>query len=510
LTEHAVNREVKPAATESPWTYTEVPAPTTANPRYSLCSAVARHARFEKASFHTPGHKGRQEYLFENDYLSAAGDLTELPGLDDLSAPSGVIADIEQRAAILWGSVHSFVSVNGASAALAAAILAAAAGYGHESRKYALVPRNAHRSVIHALCLAAVEPIWYEPNFEQDWGIWGAATVPPLQAALENSLAQALPLVCALVVSPTYGGALSDIRAISRLTKAHAIPLIVDEAHGAHFLPKGSSDCPATAIACGADAVAHSWHKTLPALTQTGMLHLPKGSKLNPSSVRSCLNLITSSSPNYLLLASMEKTLALLESDNGNALVQKLATLSTRFRQGLSVLKSVSVYDTDSGINPSHLLISTSQEQIQGHNLYEFLQDRGIFAEAAMGTGVLFMLGLGSEEGDVDLALATIQDFVSAYELNEQGDNFVASVKNSVGNAHAFAKRQPSFEPSLPPHQAMSMPHETVSVGEALGRIAAQCLAPCPPGIPILIPGQKITEEVLELVSDKVLVVVAK
>ena len=441
--------------------------------------------------------------------MHSSSDLTELPGLDDLSAPSGVIADIEQRAARMWGSAHSFVSVNGASAALTAAILAAASGPAAEahSRKYALIPRNAHRSVINALCLASVEPIWYEPKFESDWGIWGAAGVTSLQAGLDNALENDLSVVFALVVSPTYGGALSNIRSLSRLTKARGIPLIVDEAHGAHFFPHCSAE--QSAIACGADAVAHSWHKTLPALTQTGMLHLPEDSLINAASARSCLNLVSSSSPSYLLLASMEKTIALLESSAGKTATARLEALGGRFRAELKELPGVTVYDTESGINPSHILISADHEQTEGHSLYEFLQDRGIFAEAAMGTGVLFMLGLGSDAADIDLAIATIKDFVSAYELNEKGENFVASAKNPVGNAHAFAKRQPSFQPILPPHQAMSMPHETVAVGEALGRIAAQCLAPCPPGIPILIPGQKITEEVLELVSDKVLVVVA-
>ncbi|MBS2010293.1 MAG: hypothetical protein JST01_24800 [Cyanobacteria bacterium SZAS TMP-1] len=508
MTEHTVNRDNKPAATESPCT-TE--APTTANPRYSLCSAVARHARFEKASFHTPGHKGRQESLFQDAFLSAAADLTELPGLDDLSSPTGVLADIERRAAALWGSDHSFISVNGASAALTAAILAAASASSPTAGrtcKYALMPRNAHRSAINALCLAQLQPLWYEPDFDQDWGIWGPTSNQSLHQALETALAGDLDIALCLVVSPTYAGAVSDIKTIVGLTRNHGIPLIVDEAHGGHFLP-ASQSFKLSAIACGADAVAHSWHKTLPALTQTGMLHLPAGSLLNPASVRSSLNMVTSTSPSYLLLASMAQTLNLLESPQGTALLKSFYSLTDSFRRQAAAIKTVEIYDTKYSTNPSHILLSagSGEEHSRAHNLYEFLQDRGIFAEATMGKGVLFMLGLGSSEADVQLTINTIKDFVTACELNEKGEHFVNSAP--AGNAQTFAKRQPSFEPILPPHQAMSMPHETIPASEALGRIAAQCLAPCPPGIPILIPGQKITEEVLELVSDKVLVVVA-
>jgi arginine/lysine/ornithine decarboxylase len=122
------------------------------------------------------------------------------------------------------------------------------------------------------------------------------------------------------------------------------------------------------------------------------------------------------------------------------------------------------------------------------------------------------MLGLGSQAADIDLALAAIKDFVSAYELTSSGQNFATSRPN--GNASTpmrpYKFVAPPFEPVLPPHQAMLLPHETVPLNQALGRVAAQCLSPCPPGIPILIPGQKITEEVLELISDRTIVVIAQ
>ncbi|MBU6453614.1 MAG: aminotransferase class I/II-fold pyridoxal phosphate-dependent enzyme [Cyanobacteria bacterium REEB67] len=489
MTEQAVNREDTTAATESPCS---PKAPTTANLRSSLSTAVARHIRFEKASFHTPGHKGRQAELFANqgadDYLQAANDLTELPGLDDLSAPTGVLADLEARAAALWQSQSAIISVNGATGALGAAILATASNGTH-----ALVPRNAHRSVISALCLARLTPLWFAPAFDGEWGIWGESDCRTIDAALHEAVSRDCRIACVVVVSPTYAGARSDIKAIAAVTKKHGIALIVDEAHGAHWLsPK---DRTKGAIASGADAVAHSWHKTLPALTQTGMLHLPAGSLIDSAAARSSISMLTSSSPNYLLLASMEKTLKLLESKENQARLQNLEALARHFRDKLTESGSFTSYASGGGNNPSHLLVKSSLHEAS--LIYEFLQDRGIFAEAVMGAGVLFMLGLGSEDIDVDLACEAL--FAC--------ENLPPATASAFP---AFLKKAPAFEPLMPPHQAMLMKKESVETTQALGRIAAQCLSPCPPGIPILIPGQKITEEVLELVSDKTILVVAQ
>jgi arginine decarboxylase len=490
LTEQAVNREDTTAATESPCS---PKAPTTANLRSSLSTAIARHIRFEKASFHTPGHKGRQAELFQNqtagDYLHADGDLTELPGLDDLSAPSGVLADLEMRAAALWQSQSAIISVNGATAALSAAILATAGNGTH-----ALVPRNAHRSVINALCLARLTPLWLTPSFDGEWGIWGETDWRTVDAALAEAAVGDCRVACVVVVSPTYAGALSDIKAIAAVTKKHGIALIVDEAHGAHWL--SPEERAGSAITRGADAVAHSWHKTLPALTQTGMLHLPAGSLVDAVAARSHLSMLTSSSPSYLLLASIEKTLTLLESEEGQARILHMQTLAGQFRRKLSEGSStLTTYQAAGGNNTSHLLVKSSLHE--ANLIYEFLQDRGIFAEAVMGAGVLFMLGLGSKNIDIDLAC---QALFACETLPS----------TATSNLSAFLKEAPAFEPILPPHQAMLMKQECVEAAQALGRIAAQCLSPCPPGIPILIPGQKITEEVLELVSDKTIMVVAQ
>jgi arginine decarboxylase len=441
-----------------------------------------------------PGHKGRQGALFgESAILSASQDLTELEGLDDLSAPTGAIAAIECRAAALWGSGHALISINGASAAIMAAILATAQSGTHT---HILVPRHAHRSVINAICLAGLAPIWYEADFDESWGLWGESHAGTIARSIEAAQAQfktSEKIACAIVVSPTYAGALSDIAAIARVTAEREIPLIVDEAHGAHLTGPNLTG----AIACGADATIHSWHKTLPALTQTGMLHLRQKGRMSAASARSYLNILSTSSPSYLLLASMEKSLAWFEKNKDN-LLDKFDQLSTDFENGLHKGKpgQYSIYSPTFGKNPSHILLkSNAGDADEARRLSDYLQGQGIFTEAVMGSGVLFMLGAGSLAEDVKLALEAILDYKDAEDVGSRHKKTIA--------------RRPDFQPLMPPHEAMGKKIISLPSRETLGMISAQCLAPCPPGIPILIPGQKVTEEVLQHISDKTIMVVA-
>lgn len=456
---------------------------------------MERHINFEKASFHTPGHKGRLNELFASGaWLNAPSDLTELPGLDELSQPQGVLSDIEQTCSKIWGSSSTYLSVNGASAALMAAILAA-----RELGDSILMPRNAHRAAVQAITLAGLTPIWYEPIWETSWGFWGSATVNAVEQALK-----AAPKVAALlVVSPTYQGALSDIEGLANLAHTHGVALIVDEAHGAHFVAGDKR----SALTCGADAVAHSLHKTLPGLTQTGLIHLSKNSLLNPDSVRRSLNLLTSSSPSYLLLTSIERTAKYLASPLGAELLTNVSELKTLLEAKIKAAGALRVYAnsnnssntsvTSRGTTPTHILVSPEQEEAA--NLYNFLVDRGIFPEAILGQGVLFMLGAGSQEKDVEI----LGQALIAFTAQEKPVSPLFSLANKT------LIQKPGFEPVLTPDQALKQKTHVVTRQEAQGQISAEIVCPCPPGIPVLIPGQKITEEVLELTENKQFTVIA-
>jgi arginine decarboxylase len=450
-----------------------------------LTAAVSRHSDYEIASFHTPGHKGRALSAgfaqLQERFLRR--DLTELPGLDDLTVPEGAIAQIESRASSLWGSAGTLISVGGASAGLIASLLALASC---DQRKKIFVPRNAHRSVINGLVLSGLVPVWYEPVWDVEWGIWGEVTSQSIEYLFKSSdIGECSAL---LLVSPTYAGALSDMHSIAQKCIKYGIALVVDEAHGAHLLPE--CDLPPSA-APYADITVQSLHKTLSGFTQTGLVHVGSRSRVPLAQIRAAMNLIHSSSPSYPLMMSVEQTIALLESMAGRQLIHQLISLSANAVERIAASDSFACYQPHSGADPAHILIRPTNADAE--QLNQFLQQHRIFAEASLGNGLLLMLGIGSTEEDVDALFDALKQFVLAYPMQ---------VRATPAPAPA---RFPDVEQVLSPREAFVMPSDLVSIQEAVGRIAQECVAPCPPGVPIIVPGQRVHKEVMNIESFKAL-----
>lgn len=444
--------------------------------------------QFELASFHTPGHKGRDiRGGSSRGALSRTRDLTELPGLDELARPAGVLQDIERRAAALWQAGASMISVGGASSGLIAALLAAASR-GRE----VLVPRNAHRSILHGLVLSGLAPVWYEPIWDQRWGVWGAVS-PVCAEKLLASVADR-PVAGMIVVSPTYAGAVSDLEPIASMCHAQDIALIVDEAHGAHFLADVAM--PTSALAAGADVVVHSLHKTLSGLTQSGMVHVSSESLIPADQIRGCLNLVQTSSPSYLLMSSIEDVVELMSSQDGRDRLGGVIGMSARLRHCVEHMEGFELYKTRLGTDPAHVFIGLTDGDPK--ELYDYLIEHRVFPEALLGSGVLFMLGVGSEEEDIDFLVNCLDDFQKTLPR---------AMPQSVP-LKAVIWRPSEIEQVLTPRQASLMPSQVVSVKDAIGRICAESVAPCPPGIPVCAPGQRVQPHVLEVPELKVLRVV--
>jgi arginine/lysine/ornithine decarboxylase len=405
-------------------------------------------------------------------------DLTELPGLDDLSNPEGVLADLERRAAHIWGARETAISVNGASAGLAAAMLALAA-----RGSTVLVPRNAHRSVIHGLVLSGLFPVWYEPVWDDDWGFWSSVSATSAERLLERFGSELAGMV---VVAPTYAGALSDLPAVAEHCRQAGVPLIVDEAHGAHFVP--GTAMPASAVEV-ADVVVHSLHKTLPALTQTGLLHVGKQSTFDAQRLRSALRLLQSSSPSYLLMASIEQALSQVEAGASSDSLLKLRDNAMSVRAAVAGMPELMLYEAAAGVDPAHILIGCQNRQPE--ELYEFLCERGIFPETVLGQGVLFLLGLGTSAADVRILTYALADFVKQPASEPRAGSAFAGPKPP-------AKRPPEFVQILSPRQAFLLPSEVIPVVNSVGRIACETVAPCPPGTPLIVAGQRVPEEILD------------
>lgn len=450
----------------------------------TLSSALSRHRQIERASFHTPGHKNRETKQGDTTCVKQFGafefDLTELPGLDQLSYPDGVLKTLEGHAAVLWSSQASIISVNGASAGLTAAMLSLSS-YG----QIVLVPRNAHRSIIQGLVLSGLKPFWYDPQWHEDWELFGQVKPETLSMALAKNPVSVAGVV---VVSPTYAGSISDIKSLSKLCRGREIPLIVDEAHGAHLLES-------SALRSGADIVVHSLHKTLSALTQTGIIHIAKNSMVDGNLVRANLRLLQSTSPSYPLMLSIEQAITEIAGATGREKVVETMALSKKCAKKIESLNEFTIFSesTESDCDALHILLK--HQSASGDVLNAFLANRGIYTETILGNGLLLLLGMGSTLQDIETLIEALAEFKNINKNSSPESH--ASIDTITQTVSQFA-----IESVLPPREASLLPSHSIPLSEAEGLIAAECIAPCPPGVALCIPGQKITHSVLQLLSE--------
>ncbi len=434
---------------------------------FSLAEKITSVVSSERASFHTPGHKGRPRSFGKSDNFAfdIAHDVTELPGLDDLSHPDGVLLALENRLASLFHARRSFISVNGASACLMAALMSAASLGGR-----VLVPANLHRSAVSGLAVADLEPVWFSPEWNSDYGFYQQVSVANIEDALKQNEVAAL-----LIVSPTYQGAISDIGAIASLCKRKGVLLIVDEAHGAHLL---SPDLlPVSALELGADIVVHSLHKTLPGLTQTGALHISQDCRFSLEHMRSLLTVVQSSSPSYPLMTSIEHLVDFMSCEQGRERLQMVTSLADKLRSEVEKLGRFDVYAQAPIHEPLHVLIRPRFDC----DLALELQKRGIGSEAVFNQAVLFLLGLGSEEQDIELLISALTEVASGNDVSPR-------------NLPKYAA-PPIFKQKVSPSEALRLPSHVVPIEEAVGRVSIECVAPCPPGTPVVVPGQLIEKQ---------------
>lgn len=429
----------------------------------SLRAALTKHLSIEKASFHTPGHKGRLS-LDINNPLSI--DLTELNGLDELSSANGCLRNLQTQLAQIWKSKQSFLSINGATAALTASIIAVAS---QSRKKKILLARDAHRSALSALILAGLEPIWYSASFDSDWQVWTRVDPSRFEKALE---AHKEDIAAALVCSPAYSGFSSDLEELAAICHAHKIPLIVDEAHGAHFFE--TLGFPCSAIESGADIVIHSLHKTLSAPTQTGVLHITNKCSIAAEHFQAAMNLLQSSSPSYLLMLGIETAIHNLQEKIASAL--ELAEL---LHSKLKKLKHVKLAP---GNDPLHTLI-----QVQGWSATELanqLMSEGIFPESVLGAGVLLLVGAGSNLDDINYLIQILE-----------------KIESKPGEVK-MPKKPPVAEQVISPREAFFAESELLKPEDAIHRISSDWIAPCPPGYAIIAPGQKLEADHISLLGN--------
>ena len=267
--------------------------------------------------FHMPGHKRTDKLEFPNPYSM---DITEIEGFDNLHHPEGILKEAQMRASELFGSKASFYLINGSTSGILSAISAAL-----PPRGALLMSRNSHKSAYHAAYLRELNTIYLMPA-ATEFGISGSIS----PASVEQALQENPGIGAVFITSPTYDGIVSDIQAIAGIAHSHNLPLIVDEAHGAHFM--FSRKFPSPALRCGADIAIQSLHKTLPCLTQCALLHV-NSKRIGLSLIKRFLDIYQTSSPSYLLMSSIEQCLRFLREESVSQMAEYTQILQAFYRK---------------------------------------------------------------------------------------------------------------------------------------------------------------------------------
>ncbi len=440
--------------------------------------------------FHMPGHKRRAR--MENPY---AIDITEIDGFDDLHHPQGILRESMDRIAALYGADESFFLVNGSTGGILAAISAVT-----EIGDWIVSARNCHQSVYHAMLLRNLNSAYVYPEVLDPFGI--SAGIAPRQVG--EALRRCPDAKAFVMVSPTYEGIVSDVEAISEILHRHRIPLIVDEAHGAHF--RFHEAFPVSALELGADIVIQSLHKTLPCMTQSAILHW-KAQPWNDrpqwyaDRLRQYLSIYQTSSPSYVLMASMEQGIFWMEREKDRQLQTYVENL-VRLREQFRTLRHIHLLDeedckpfSESGrvfCDIGKLVFGTKEKRFSGKWLYEMLLHRyHLQMELCTPDYCIAMTSaMDSEEGWQRLGRAL-------WELDAEIE------EKTRAESPPKEEKTPVFQrclPQTPPDAVMSCyeagraPKRKVRLTESAGMISGEAVLFYPPGIPIVLPGERITD----------------
>jgi arginine decarboxylase len=456
-----------------------------------MTAALDVLSRADSTLFCTPGHKrgkaippAMARLIGDQAYRV---DLPDLPGFN-LFEPEGFIAEAQVLAAQTFGADQTWFLVNGSTVGVMASILATC-GPGDKI----ILPRNVHRSAISGLILSGAHPVFIAPEYDPHWDLVHCIT----PASVATALAQYPETKAVLMVSPTYHGVGGDVGAIAHLAHQHGIPLIVDEAHGAHF--GFHPDLPPAALTLGADLVVQSTHKTLCALTQASMLHL-KGSFVDARRVNSILQILQSSSPSNLLLASLEGTCQQM-AEAGQTLMAQTLAIACAARERLRNITGLSILSQPQSptagfcyLDPTRLTVDVSALGLDGFTADEICTEQfGAIAELPTLRHLTFILSLGNSAADLDRLFCAL-DGLSQHSSRARS---VISFATDL-TAAAIA---PMECPTLSPRDAFFASQISVPIAQAVGQISAQTLCPYPPGIPITLPGERITSVQIALLQ---------
>ena len=446
-----------------------------------LYKELENYSHSDYYPFHMPGHK-RNRNSIKGDF-PIERDITEIENFDNLHHPEGILKEAQERVAGIYGTKESFYSINGSTAALLSAVSAAVPREGK-----ILVARNCHKAVYHAIYLRNLKPVYIYPQADEKWWINGGI----FPDKVERLLAEDPEIKAVLLTSPTYDGVVSDIRQIAEIVHRYDIPLIVDEAHGAHFT--FSNYFPKSSVELGADLVIQSFHKTLPSMTQTAVLH-NCSDRVDTELIKRFMGIYQSSSPSYILMASMDACMDKMEKD-GVQMFRDFTRVLEKSRKRLSSCKYIRLVEPETGTagifdyDRSKLIFSTRYASLTGTELYHILLDRyHIQMEMESEHYVLAIAAVGDTEEGFERLCQAIEEI----DQEEEKKHKTTEIQETEGrNAYPVLNQTMSIA------EAMETAGEQKPLEECIGRISAEFAYLYPPGIPLVVPGEQITGQLVK------------
>ncbi|BAQ61222.1 lysine decarboxylase [Geminocystis sp. NIES-3708] len=451
-----------------------------------LLTTLQELALKEDAPFYTPGHrkgegisKSLKQLMGEKVFRA---DLPELPELDNLFAPEGVIKEAQILASEAFGAKQTWFLANGSTSGIIASILATC-GEGDKI----ILPRNIHQSAIFGLILSGATPLFINPEYNSDFDL--CYTLSPFQIA--DVLETHSNVKAVMVVSPTYHGICANLTEIANLAHHFNIPLLVDEAHGAHF--SFHPNLPMSALKAGADIAIQSTHKTLGAMTQASMLHL-QGNLVNPYRINQALQLVQSSSPSYLLLASLDGARQQMVMEGEKLLINtiNLAIIARKEiakLEYLSLLDFVKTLDNFADLDITRLTINVSKLGLTGYEADEiFHQKFGVTCELPSLKNITFIISYGNKIENIYRLIKALKD-LEKYQKKSDNNKFNHS-------------SLPINSLKITPRQAFWAEKKVVSRDLAINEISGENICPYPPGIPLIMAGEVITKDALRYAQE--------
>ncbi|MCE5285674.1 MAG: aminotransferase class I/II-fold pyridoxal phosphate-dependent enzyme [Pelosinus sp.] len=453
-----------------------------------LLKAMLKYVKDEVVPFHTPGHKmgkgmhPKLEKIIGRDALAL--DLALMEEMDDFFEPYGCIKEAQDLAAELYGADHSFFVINGTTGGIYAMIMTIA-GPGDKI----IVPRNAHRSIIGGIILNGAIPVFIQPEVDLELGLAMGVTPETVERAVrENPDAKGV-----LIINPSYYGAATDLEKIVEIVHSHDMVVLVDEAHGPHL--KFSKRLPIQALDAGADICAQSTHKILGALTQCSLVHCRK-ERIKVPRLKAMLQLVQSTSPNYILLASLDVARMQMATE-GTRLIEQAIELAQWVRAEVNTIPGLYCFGSDKigqpgvySFDPTKVTVTVKGLGMKGTEAERILRhEYKVQAELSDMYNVLFLITLGDSQKDAEALLAALRSMAAKYS-GKQDFSALESISHSSYPA--------APEGIISPREALFGNTSIIPFAKSAGFICGEIVTFYPPGIPVLCPGERITQEIID------------